>query len=328
MNTKTTTDIATRAATELAAATELVDLWLAYERDTNQASDNTLAAYRKGLDVFASWLQDAGTGEVTAADVWRFRDALQARRHAVQTVNLRLTAVRRFYSFLVNTNRVPVNPAAEVKGLKRVKSRTTHKRDALTNAEVKAVIDTCDPTKVDGIRDWAILSLMAYCALRTVECHRADIGDLRTRQDRLTLDVQGKGRVEKDEFVVIPPAAERAIRMWLGYRTSVRFADHDADAPLFVSLSNQTHGDRLGLRAICGMVKARYQDAGVVGKKSTHSLRHSAITNVIRHGGSVLQAQALARHADINTTMGYYHEMGRLDNPAEDLISYDNDGGH
>ena len=52
--------------------------------------------------------------------------------------------------------------------------------------------------------------------------------------------------------------------------------------PLFVSLSRQNRGDRLGLRSIRGMVKRRYQDAGVVGKRTTHSLRHSAITNANR----------------------------------------------
>lgn len=57
--------------------------------------------------------------------------------------------------------------------------------------------------------------------------------------------------------------------------------------------------------------------------KTTHSLRHSAITNAIRRGASPMQVQAMARHASFDTTLGYYHEVSRLDDPAEDLIHYE-----
>jgi len=56
--------------------------------------------------------------------------------------------------------------------------------------------------------------------------------------------------------------------------------------------------------------------------KTTHSLRHSAITNAIRNGASPMQVQAMARHSSFDTTLNYVHEVDRIDNPAEDLISY------
>lgn len=71
------------------------------------------------------------------------------------------------------------------------------------------------------------------------------------------------------------------------------------------------------------MIKARYRQAGVAGnRKTSHSLRHSAITNAIRHGGTPLQVQALAGHASFDTTLAYFHGEARTANPAEDLISY------
>jgi site-specific recombinase XerD len=63
----------------------------------------------------------------------------------------------------------------------------------------------------------------------------------------------------------------------------------------------------------------------VVGEtKSTHSLRHSAITNAIRNGADPKQVMQMARHKSFNTTLGYYHEVNRLNSPAEDLIDYGN----
>jgi len=42
----------------------------------------------------------------------------------------------------------------------------------------------------------------------------------------------------------------------------------------------------------------------------------------MRRGASPLQVQSMARHASFDTTLGYYHEVSRVDDPAEDLTSY------
>ncbi len=90
-----------------------------------------------------------------------------------------------------------------------------------------------------------------------------------------------------------------------------------------MSLAPRNKGERLSTWAIQQMTKARYQEAGVVGRKTTHSLRHSAITSAIKNGGTPMQVRAMARHQSFDTTLGYFHETSRLDNPAEDLVSYE-----
>ena len=141
--------------------------------------------------------------------------------------------------------------------------------------------------------------------------------DLRTKDDRLVLEVQGKGSHEADRIAVIPKAQERVVRSWAMARKKL-----PGDA-LFCSVAPQNAGDRLSTRAIRGMVKSRYQEAGVVGnRKTTHSLRHSAVTNAIRHGAAPLQVQAMTGHGSFDTTLGYFHAESRTANPAEDLIHY------
>jgi len=235
--------------------------------------------------------------------------------YAIATVNLWLTAVRRFYAWLIEQGIPIFNPAA-IQGITD-RGGKSHKRDDLTSAEVRAVMATC--TDALGCRrDRAILSLMTYCALRTVEVQRADLEDLQTKDNRLILWVIGKGRLEADEFVVLPVAAEEAVHAWIAERG-------DKPGALFTSLSNLNKGMRLSLRAIRGMVKRRYRSAGIVdGNKSTHSLRHSAITSAIRHGATPLQVQSMARHKSFDTTLGYFHEASRTADPAEDLIDYEN----
>ena len=293
----------------------LVESWGEYL--AAEHAETTRTAYLKGLRLFREWLESESLNlaRVTPRDVRTWREHLK-ERYAAQTVNLWLSAVRRFYAFLVEEYSAPVlNPAAEVRGASRRGQTRRHKRDELTASEVRAVLATCDNGDM-GKRDRAILSLMAYCALRTIEAHRADLADLQTRDNRTVLWIRGKGHAEADDFVVLPTPVLKAVRAWLRFRRRRK-------GPLFQSLSRQNRGDRLSLRAIRGMVKGRFDEAGVVGdRKSTHSLRHSAISSAIRHGGEPLQVQAMARHRSFDTTLGYYHEIARTTDPAEDLVDY------
>ncbi len=311
-------------STQIAVVTDvnaLIEEWLDYCRDADGASPKTLVAYRKGMRVFVDWLRETGNaGAVTPATVVRFKGWLQ-EEYSAQTINLRLSAVRSFYRWCVITERLPTSPAESVKGAKRSGSRQ-HKRDALTDSEVRAVLMTCNGGTLKEIRDAAILSLMAYCALREIEIRRANVGNLKTQGGRLVLEVQGKGRQEADEVVVIPYEQESVVRTWLSHRMT--FRNHANDDALFISLSNRSRGERMTTRGIRGMVKQRYLLAGVVGSdKTTHSLRHSAITNAIRRGAAPLQVQSMARHASFDTTLNYFHQEERTANPAEDLIKYE-----
>jgi len=302
------------------AGQTLTQQWLEHLRVAEGATPKTIEAYRRSLDIFIAWLQDnlIEGADVTPRIIQGFKVEL-AQSYSAQTANLRLSAVRSFYRWMVTRGRLPASPAQSIKGVKRSQSRR-HKREMLTNGEVKAVLATCTADPV-GIRDRAILTLMAYCALREIEVHRADIGHLKTQDDRLILEVQGKGRQEADEIAVIPFGQEQVIRDWLAHR--LRLETHTPDDALFVSLSNRTRGQRLTTRAIRWMVKSRYREAGVVGKgKTTHSLRHTAITNAIRHGATPLAVRQMARHTSFDTTLAYVHEVARTDKPAEDSIQY------
>ena len=160
---------------------------------------------------------------------------------------------------------------------------------------------------------------MLFGGLRTIEVRRALIAHYRTRQNRRVLLLQGKGKAEAGEFSVIVPELEEMLSQWLSYHPN----GSDPKAPLFCSLSRRTYGAPLSSSGIRRMVKDRFKEAGIRDlSKTTHSLRHSAISAVIRGGGTLLQAQTFARHESPDTTQIYIHESDRLENPPELLIQY------
>ena len=74
-------------------------------------------------------------------------------------------------------------------------------------------------------------------------------------------------------------------------------------------------------RAVSGIAKAALRDAGIDSTRITaHSLRHTAVTLSLVGGASVQEAQALARHADISTTMTYAHNLERMNAVPEQAI--------
>ena len=54
---------------------------------------------------------------------------------------------------------------------------------------------------------------------------------------------------------------------------------------------------------------------------TTHSFRHSAVTFALLGGASVRQAQALARHSNLSTTLGTYaHDLDRVSQAPEKFV--------
>jgi len=282
-----------------------------------EMSSATLETYRRGVQKFMAFCDRGG---IVGADTIRaWIGDLRASGCKPASVNTWLAGVRAFFAWAVGARRVPYNPTSDVRCVRRGRQ---HSRDSLTDAEVNRVLALPDDELPAGKRDRAIMHLMAFCGVRTVEVHRADVGDLETRDGHLVLRVRGKGRDgDAGEFVVIVNRdTESAIHDWLVVRGGQPGA-------LFTSLSSRTRGGRLSLRAISGQVKGYYRAAGICSPhKTTHSLRHSAISSAVRHGAPVQKVQSMARHADIRTTMIYYHELDRLKNPAEAFVVYNSAG--
>lgn len=295
----------------------LIDRWLAHldlQVQAGELSPATRNTYQRGLDKFLDWAE--GKQVVTDDLILEWKASLKAKGHKPNTINTWLSAARAFFTWAVNARLLTHNPAANIRGAKRTGSSRHHLRDRLTDDEVLRVLAQPDPSTNLGKRDRAILYLMAYTAVRTIEVHRANLEDLHTAENRLVLRVHGKGRDDADEPAVLTnPALQTALYDWL----AVRGAD---PGPLFTSLSPRTRGDRLSLRAIRQIVKAYYLAAGVVApNKTTHSLRHAAISNAARRA-PLQKVQSMARHANLSTTMIYVHESDRLANPAEADIDY------
>lgn len=303
------------AGGQIARTANIVDVMDAYIAELD-ASEKTRGTYARALRQYAAWLEAEGLAleRTTRADVMAYKRHLEASKSA-NTANLYLVAVRGLYSWL-NAKAGYPNVAEGVKGLKKAAQVG---KDALTLTQARDLLNA-EANGEQGLRDRAMVALMLRRGLRTVEVSRADVGDLRQVGGRAVLYVQGKGHTAKDDFVVLGEAAERAISDYLKARRAAG-GNVAEGQPLFAATGNRNRGGRMTTRAISRIAKEAMRAQGIDSPHITaHSLRHSAVTLSLIGGATVQEAQAMARHANVATTLIYAHNLERLEAKAETAL--------
>lgn len=296
------------AITEAQAVDTLFDKFVSFL----DAKPRTVESYAKNLRVFFSWLSDNGINHPVFEDVKTYRDELLSK-YKPSTVAAYVFAVRRFFEFTEQAGLYP-NVSGKIKGA--TISREP-KKDYLTSSQVKSVLGGIDASSLQGMRDKALVALMVSCGLRDIEASRANVEDMRTLGDKTVLFLQGKGRDERNEYVIVPAQVEAQLRAYLKARGEYK----DTDA-LFISLSNNSKGNRMSTRSISGIAKAAMVEAGYDSKRLTaHSLRHTAVTLALLGGATAQEAQQFARHKSINTTMIYAHNLEAQRNRCSGLVA-------
>ncbi len=282
-----------------------VDEWIKFA----DVKEKSAVTYSKVLKVFFQYLSDERIVNPTPDDIYNWREFLKAQDKSPATVNLYLTAVKLFFKFL----KVKGIYDLEISRMKGCKVSSEHKKDPLTAEQVKKILDSFDTKSIEGLRNKAIFALMVTCGLRTIEVSRADCSDLKKSCGRTMLFVQGKGRDEKSECVMIP---EKVCQLINDFHKKLYCPKN---GPLFPSL---TTGGRLIAGSVGRIIKTSMRAAGIDSSRLTaHSLRHTAATAMLLNGVELAKVQQILRHKNINTTLIYSHHLERMKNHGEDAAA-------
>lgn len=286
-----------------------------YQRFINyvDASEKTLQTYTRALKQFALYLTEINNFRPTREDLIRYKEHLSSKGLKPTTISCYIVAVRLFFQW-TNQERLYPNIAEHLKGSKISRD---HKRDYLTSSQAKKLINSIDRSTLRGKRDYAIILLMLTGGLRTIEIVRANVEDLRALGDNQVLYLQGKGREERTDFVILPVETDTAVREYLSARGEARPGE-----ALFTSTSHNNSNGRITTRSVSGIAKDLLRTVGYDSDRLTaHSLRHSAITLALLGGNTLAEASQFARHSDISTTMIYNHALDVQSNTCSRTIA-------
>lgn len=297
----------TQTSNEVLLTPNLLNNYIAYI----DATPKTVETYSKALKQFYSYTERNQIKQPTRQDIINFREYLE-QNHKASTVNTYIIAIRQFFKW-TELNGIYANIADHVKGKKISREP---KKDYLTPNQIKNILSSIDRTSINGKRDYALIALMVTCGLRDIEVNRANVEDIRVQGVNTVLFLQGKGRDEKNEYVIIPGNVEIALREYLKERNATE------TEPLFTSISNHANNERLTTRSISRTVKNAFIKCGYDSNRLTaHSLRHTAVTLALQSGNSLQEVQQFARHTNINTTMIYAHNLEKQSNKCSNSIA-------
>ena len=279
---------------------------------SQEVKENSRYTYKREIRQFFGWLEKHCIKDPTRDQILAYKRDVQTQGKSSLTLSGYLTAVRKFFEWTEGIKFYP-NVAKGIKGAKRSKG---FRKDPLTVRQVNELLAAVDRCTIQGKRDLALLNLLVRTGLRTIEVIRADVEDMRQEGGEAILRIHGKGRDSKDDFVLLTAGTLRPMQEYLAARGRL-----EENAPLFSSLSDRNKNQRLTTRSISGLVKAYLRKIGLDNVRLTaHSLRHTAITLSLQGGATIQEAQALGRHADINTTLIYAHNVKRIANAPERKI--------
>jgi integrase/recombinase XerD len=290
---------------------ELTAAWLLAKR-----SAHTRTAYRRDLAAWLSWCADTRRDplhmRIADVDTW-----IVAQRHhegaADSSIARRVSAISSWYTYLVaNTAEDPVplvthNPT-------RAASRPRPDPDdsttvGLARAEADRLLAEAD---TDGPGSSALIRLLLTAGLRVGSAINARVEDLGHDRGHRVLDVTVKRN--KRRRVPLPPVVANAVEAMLTARGA------PATGPLFVTGT----GKPIYELHVYRLIKRLARSAGIAtaDRLSPHSLRHTAITELLdASGGDLRRAQDFADHADPRTTRRYDRARHNLDNHGAYLLA-------
>lgn len=258
-------------------------------------SANTLSAYRSDLIGCSIWLSRSRTrlADARRADLLAYVSRCVQNGARPRTTARLLSALRRFYRYLVREGILKSDPTAELDSPKL--GRPLPK--SLTEEQVDRLLEAPDVTTPLGLRDRAMLETLYATGLRVSELVALTLPQL--KQEASVIHVIGKG--DKERLV---PIGEQAAD-WLS-----RYLD-DARATLVRKrqtdmLFPTTRGGGMTRQAFWHNLKRYARSAGIDDKRlSPHTLRHAFATHLLNHGADLRVVQMLLGHADLSTTQIY-----------------------
>jgi len=276
-------------------------------------SNNTQRNYEQYLKIFIKWLKETKNEklqpkELTAKHVWDYRLYL-ARTHkgphgkylGKKSQNYYLIALRAFLNYFTERDIVSL-PSSKVK---LAKQKDEHSVSFLELHDMERMLKMPDTTKIDGLRDRAIMETFFSSGMRISELVALNVEDvsfLAKKGAAMTheLSIVGKGKRVRTVFIS-PRAAE-----WLrGYLAKRGTDDHKA---LFLNIRTKTpENKRLSTRAIQNMIGKYARFAGLSKKVTPHTLRHTYATDLLFHGADLRSVQELLGHRNVATTQIYTH---------------------
>jgi integrase/recombinase XerD len=268
---------------------------------------NSLAAYRRDLQLFDAWLSQQ-EGESASSQNGKLLQAKEtdlhayfASRHATTkatSANRRLTVLKRFYRWALRERMRTDDPTLKMLAAKQA----LRVPKTLTEAQIENLLSAPNVERPLGVRDRTMLELMYASGLRVSELVGLKVFHVSLNEG--VLRVMGKG--SKERLVPFGQVAAQWLEQYLTQSRPALLGQHQSE-DLFITVRGKHAGGGMTRVMFWQLIKRYALAADIKVPISPHTLRHAFATHLLNHGADLRAVQMLLGHADISTTTIYTH---------------------
>jgi integrase/recombinase XerC len=265
-----------------------------YLRTERNLSENSVLAYTRDLQQLMEYISTKGSlyddpERIDYPFARSYLRYLEMKDLAKKSLARKVSSCRVFFKYLLREGKIKLNPFDQLLTPKLGKKLPSF----LYPEEVTKLLATPNTSKLEGIRDVAILELIYASGMRVGEIVLLKRNDMDLGSGEIL--VHGKG--DKERIVLIGRKAIFAMKRYL-----VNLKDKSQK---YVFQGRRI--TKLTSRSIERMIKKYAKMAGLAKRVTPHTLRHSFATHLLNGGADLKVVQELLGHASLSTTQIYTH---------------------
>ncbi len=270
---------------------ELED-YLNYLKYQKNYSEHTITSYSDDINEYIEFVKSNRIDpyNISYDQIRTYLINLNDKKDINSTISRKISALRGFYRYLENNNRIDTNPFTLINLPKKDKKLP---RFFYYN-ELEELFNTPKLTTPLGQRDRLILEMLYATGVRVSELVNIKISDIGDH----TIKILGKGN--KERIVRYGDYCEEILKMYLD---DGHYKLNSSSEYLFLN----NNGGKLTDRGVRYILDKIIEKTTIEKKISPHMLRHSFATHLLNEGCDILTVQELLGHESLSATAIYTH---------------------
>ena len=265
---------------------ELED-YLKYLEYQKNYSIHTIESYKQDIDEYLEYISEQKIKllKINYDEIKMYLKYLSEKKDINSTISRKISALRGFYKFLQNNNKIENNPFSLINLPKKEKKLP---RFFFYN-ELEELFNTPKLNTPLGQRDRLILEMLYATGVRVSELVNIKVSDISDR----TIKILGKGN--KERIVRFGDYCEEILKMYLN---DGHYKLNSSSEYLFLN----NNGGQLTDRGVRYLLDKIIEKTTIEKKISPHMLRHSFATHLLNEGCDILTVQELLGHESLTAT--------------------------
>lgn len=273
--------------------------FLVYLKLEKSLSQNTIEAYGNDLEKLTQFLQykelKYSPDQLNLKILQDYIKWIAALGMSDRSQARIISGIKSFYKYCIQEEISKTDPTELLSSPKLKKTLP----DTLSFEEIESIIGAIDLSKIEGVRNKALLETLYSCGLRVSEI----VG---LKRSHLYLDigfirVVGKG--DKERLIPIGAEAIKHINIYLQEIRIHLPQQKGCEDILFLN----RRGGKLSRVMVFYIIKELALKANIKKSISPHTFRHSFATHLVEGGADLRAVQEMLGHESITTTEIYTH---------------------